>query len=275
MIKDPFITSTANPRIRQIRKLRERKERQQSGLFFAEGLRIVIEAAHQSAPIQSIITAPGLLTSQAGQKTIRELRQRGVEILEVGDDVFKSLATKEDPQGIAAVIRQEWFQLDQIQLEAGEVWVALDSVADPGNLGTILRTLDAVGGRGAILLDQSTDPYDPTAVRASMGALFSQKLVHVEFTEFAQWKKSRLVPVVGTSDKASEDYHFTRYPPGFILLMGSERHGLHEEALKLCDRVVRIPMNGISDSLNLSVATAIVLYEVFNQRRDQVMEGKS
>ncbi len=274
MIKDKFITSSANLRIKQIRKLRERKERQQSGLFYAEGLRIVIEAAHQGAPIQTVIIAPGLLTSPVGQKTVRELRQKGVEILEVGDDVFKSMAAKDDPQGIAAVISQQWMELEQVQVGPGHLWVGLDSVADPGNLGTILRTMDAVGGQGIILLDQSTDPYDPTAVRASMGALFSQKLVHVEFSQFATWKKSRHIFLVGTSDKARDDYHFTRYPPGFILLMGSERHGLGEEALALCDQVVRIPMAGISDSLNLAVATAIVLYEVFNQSRDQNEEGK-
>ncbi len=275
MIEDTLITSPANPRIKQFRKLRERKERQQSGLFFAEGLRIVIEAAHQAASIQTVITAPGLLTSQAGGKTIHQLRQQGVEILEVSEDVFRSLAMKEDPQGIAAVIHQAWTPLEQVHLEESTVWVALDSVADPGNLGTILRTMDAVGGEGIILLDQSTDPYDPTAVRASMGALFSQKLVGAKFGEFTDWKKRQQVHVVGTSDKASDDYHLSRYPSSLILLMGSERHGLSADALALCDQVVRIPMAGISDSLNLAVATAVVLYEVFNQRRDRVMEGKS
>ncbi len=190
MTKDSFITSTANPRIKQIRKLRERKERQQSGLFFAEGLRIVIEAAQQGAAIQTVIVAPGLLTSHSGLQSIRDLRQQGVEILEVDAEVFKSIALKDDPQGIAAVIRQEWLSLEQIQLERGDLWVALDSVADPGNLGTILRTLDAVGGKGVILLDQSTDPYDPTAVRASMGAVFSQKLAHAEFADFNGWKRN-------------------------------------------------------------------------------------
>jgi TrmH family RNA methyltransferase len=272
MSKDAFITSTANPRIKQIRKLRERKERQQSGLFLAEGLRIVIEAAHQGAPIQTVITAPGLLNSPIGQKTIRELRQKGVEILEVGDDVFKSLAQKDDPQGIAAVLLQQWMELEQVRVGSGELWVALDSVADPGNLGTILRTVDAVGGQGVILLDQSTDPYDPTAVRASMGALFSQKLVHVEFGQFAEWKKKHQIYITGTSDKARDDYHFSRYPSSLVLLMGSERHGLSEDTLALCDQVVRVPMNGINDSLNLAVATAIVLYEIFNQHRDPARE---
>lgn len=275
MNKETFISSTANPRIKQIRKLRERKERQQSGLFYAEGLRIVIEAAQQGASILTVITAPELLTSQAGKQVVGEMGHRNVEILEVGEEVFKSLALKDDPQGIAAVIRQAWLAIDQVRLSAKDLWIALDSVADPGNLGTILRTLDAVGGSGVILLDQSTDPYDPTSVRASMGAVFSQKLVHTDFQTFAAWKKGSGACVIGTSGAADEDYHQVRYPSEFVLLMGSERHGLSEDALKICDQVVSIPMSGRSDSLNLAIATAVVLYEVFNQRRDREREGNS
>jgi RNA methyltransferase, TrmH family len=140
-------------------------------------------------------------------------------------------------------------------------------VADPGNLGTILRTNDAVGGRGVVLLDHSTDPYDPTAARASIGALFSQRLVKAGLDEFAEWKHRQSVPLVGTSGAAQADYQDYRYPQALVVLMGSEREGLDEKHLRLCDQVVRIPMVGRSDSLNLAVATAVVLYEVFNQKR--------
>ncbi len=235
----------------------------------------MIEAAQQGAGIQSVVTAPALLTSLAGKQVVSELARRNVEILEVGEEVFKSLALKDDPQGIAAVIRQAWLPLEQVRLSAQNLWIALDSVADPGNLGTILRTVDAVGGSGVILLEQSTDPYDPTAVRASMGAVFSQKLVHSDFGTFAAWRKGSGACVIGTSGAAAEDYHQARYPSEFVLLMGSERHGLGEEALKLCDQVVSIPMSGRSDSLNLAVATAVVLYEIFNPRRDREREGNS
>ena len=131
-----------------------------------------------------------------------------------------------------------------------------------------MRTLDSVGGKGIILLDQSTDPYDPTAVRASMGALFSLSMVKSTFDHFAQWKKDNQINLVGTSGAALEDYHQTDYPSAFVLLMGSERQGLDEKHIHLCDQMVSIPMVGKSDSLNLAVSTAIVLYEVFNQRRD-------
>ncbi len=263
-----MITSAANERIKAIRKLHERKARQESGTFLIEGLRIVAEAVEQVAPVETLIVAPELLKSEFGWELVAAQRKKNVETLEVGVEVFRRLSVKEGPQGLAAVVRQQWHTLDKIHPRAGEVWVALDSVADPGNLGTILRTADAVGARGIILLDQSTDPYDPQAVRGSMGALFTQALVHAEFAQFVAWKQREGTAVIGTSDKAQADYHACRYPDPIVLLMGSERQGLQTHHLELCDAVVSIPMRGGSDSLNLAVATAVVLYEILNQRRD-------
>ncbi len=264
-----MITSSSNPQIKQIRKLRDRKERQRTGLFYIEGLRIVAEAAQQGARFETLITAPDLLTSAFGRDLVARLETAGTPVLPVSPEVFAVISMKEGPVGIAAVVRQRWEPLEQISIQPGQPWVALDSVADPGNLGAILRTLDAVGGSGVILLDHSTDPYDPTAIRASMGAVFTQRLVRASLSEFAALKKARSFPVVGTSDKASTDYHRCRYPPALILLMGSERQGLQPEHLALCDEVVAIPMLGSLDSLNLAVATGVVLYEIYNQRRDQ------
>lgn len=262
-----MITSSANPRIKQIRKLRERKERQASGLFYGEGLRLVAEAVEQSASIDTLIIAPDLLTSQFGRELADQVARQGVPVLEVSASVFETFSLKEGPAGMAALIRQQWARLEDIQPEPLATWVALDSVADPGNLGTILRTHDAVAGKGVILIDHSTDPYDPTAIRASMGAVFTQTLVRASFDEFALWKRERGAFLVGTSDKASTDYAGYTYPQRLVVLMGSERLGLQEQHLRLCDEVVAIPMRGSSDSLNLAVATGVVLYEIHNQRR--------
>ena len=267
-----IITSQANPKIKWIRKLHERKARQECGCFYAEGLRIVIEAVQLSAPIETLITAPELLTSLAGQTLLEEQRLNGVEILEVSPEVFQAIALKEAPVGIAAVIRQNWLALDEVQVLPGDLWVALEEVADPGNLGTILRTNDGVGGKGMILLDHSTDPYDPTAVRASMGALFSQHLVKTTFDEFVAWKQRSGVALVGTSGTSQTDYQAMTYPAELVVLMGSERSGLTKAQLNCCDAIVRIPMVGRSDSLNLAVATALVIYEVFHQKREQRKE---
>jgi TrmH family RNA methyltransferase len=261
------ITSSANPRIKSLRKLRERKYRQESGCFYAEGLRILVEAARQGAIIETLVVSPQLLTSTVGLALVEEQRRKGIEILEVSSAVFQSFALKDSPVGLAGVIRQQWLSLEEIQPGAGDLWVALDEVADPGNLGTILRTHDAVGGKGVILLGHATDPYDPSAARASMGALFSQYLVRASFEEFSAWKQKLNIPLIGTSDSAQIDYQKIHYPSSMVLLMGSERHGLDEAHVRLCDSMVRIPMVGTSDSLNLAVATAVVLYEIFNQRR--------
>jgi TrmH family RNA methyltransferase len=268
----PTITSSANEHIKALRKLHDRKARQESGLFLIEGLRIVAEAVEAGAPLDTLVVSFELLKSDFGQKLIAEIATRGVPLLEVSADVFKRFSVKEGPQGIAAVVRQQWTSLESIRVQAGTAessgtWVALDSVADPGNLGTIMRTHDAIGGKGVILLDQSTDPYDPSAVRGSMGALFTQALVRASLAEFADWKQQYGTAVVGTSDKAQVDYHAFRYPAALVLLMGSERQGLQPAHLALCDEVVSIPMTGKSDSLNLAVATAVVLYEIYNQRR--------
>lgn len=273
-----MITSLANEKIRAIRKLHERKARQESGLFTIEGLRIVAEALEQAeagrVKIETLVVAPELLKSSFGRDLVAEQASKGAAVLEVSAEVFDRISLKEGPQGLAAVVQQRWLPLRDARLAENRVmgsrtWVALDAVADPGNLGTILRTHDAVGGQGVILLDQSTDPYDPSSVRGSMGAVFTQRLVRASFEEFAEWKRSYGYPVIGTSDKARVDYHAFRYPQALVLLMGSERQGLQEHHLALCDEVVSIPMLGKSDSLNLAVATAVVLYEILNQRREK------
>lgn len=268
-----MITSLANPTIKDIRRLRERKERRDRKLAYVEGLRLVVEAVQVKVGIQSIIVAPDLLTSSVGQEAVELARQQNTEVIEVSADVFRSLAYKEDPQGLAAIIHQRWDSLDSLVLRPGSLWVALVEVADPGNLGTIMRTLDSVGGEGIILLDHSTDPYDPTALRASMGALFSLKMVKENLAEFRDWKNKNQVEVVGAAGDGDEDYHTSIFTDPMVLLMGSERQGFLPEHRTICDRIVRIPMAGRSDSLNLAVATAVILYEIYNHRRDK--KGRS
>jgi RNA methyltransferase, TrmH family len=260
------MVSASNPHIKLIRKLRSRKTREETGLFYIEGLRLVIEAIQSGIKMEYLVIAPGLLTSTFANHLINEQVIRSYPVHEVSDEIFKEFALKDRPQGLAAVAHQKWTSLDQI-LDDNQSWIALDAVQDPGNLGTILRTSDAVGDKGVILLDHATDPYDPTSVRASMGALFSQLVIRTDMNEFTQWKQAHNIPVIGTSGTAAQDYHIVDYPDPLILLMGSEKQGLQEIHMRLCDMIVKIPMVGRSDSLNLAVATAIILYEIFNQHR--------
>ena len=261
-----IISSITNPRIKYIRNLAHRQEREKSHLFFVEGIRLVAEAIQLHANIDTIVYAPILLKSQFGRDLVRQQEQQGISCLEVSADVFKSLSVKDGPQGLGALVQQHWEQLDSIQGNEGLCWIALDAAQDPGNIGTILRTSDAVGGAGLLLLGQCADPYDPSALRASMGAIFSQRLVKASFAEFAQWKHERGLTVIGTSDKGSVNYRTATYTRPLVLLMGSEREGLSVEQQALCDTMVQIPMVGRSDSLNLAIATGVVLYEILHQK---------
>jgi TrmH family RNA methyltransferase len=262
-----LISSRSNPAVKAIRALSSRKQRDSSRCFFADGLHLMAAAAQQQADIDTCVIAPELLTSAFGRELAQALAQGSAHVIEVTADVFQSLAAKDHMQGLGIVARQRWHDLASVRPVTGQCWVALDTVQYPGNLGTILRTCDAVGGAGVILLGNSTDPYDPAAVRASMGAVFSQRLVRASFAEFAAWCRRHNAAVVGTSPAAALDYQAVAYQPPLVLLMGSEPRGLAREQLALCDVVVNIPMVGHSDSLNLAVATGIMLYEIFNQQR--------
>jgi TrmH family RNA methyltransferase len=262
-----LISSRANPAIKQIRALATRKERERSGLFFVEGIRLVLEAVQVGAEVVQGVVAPDLLKGPAGREAVGLLRAREVPCLQVTAEVFAGLSAKEGPQGLGAVVRQRWEPLAAAGPGTGPGWVALDAVQDPGNLGTILRTGDAVGAAGVILVGPTTDPYDPAAVRASMGAIFTQRLVRATWAEFAAWKQEVDITLIGSSDKAAADYQAVAYCPPLVLFMGSERQGLSAEQQALCDLMVRIPMVGRSDSLNLAVATGVILYEIFNQQR--------
>nr|MBA2276126.1 RNA methyltransferase [Chloroflexia bacterium] len=262
--------SRSNARIKAIRGLRRRQERDAAGWFFVEGIRLVGEALQLRAPVETLVVAPGLLARHPfGQELVADYQRSGADLLEMSDDVFASLSTRDGPQGLGAVVRQRWHRLDDIE-PAGELaWVALEGVQDPGNLGTILRTSDAVGAGGVILLGHATDPYDPTALRASMGAIFAQRLIRTDPAELGAWSRRHHDAVVGTSDAAAADYTSIRYQRPTLLLMGSEREGLSPASQTLAGTMVRIPMVGRGDSLNLAVATAVMLYEVFNQCRNE------
>jgi TrmH family RNA methyltransferase len=262
-----LITSFANQNVKLIRKLEQKKYRQETGLFFIEGLRTVGEAIQTGASIDTLVVAPELLVSDFGKSLLDHPAIQNVERIEVSAEIYQKLAHKEGPQGIGAIVKQDWQAIDHIQVDSGDLWVALDAVSDPGNLGTIMRTAEAVGSRGIILLGHSTDPYDPTAVKASMGAIFSLELAQSDWDSFLIWEKKNQLTIVGTSDSAKTDYQKVEYRRPMILLMGSERHGLPEEMQAACDHVVFIPMEGRTDSLNLAVATGVMLYEIYNKTR--------
>jgi len=157
--------------------------------------------------------------------------------------------------------------LDQIDRSRADIWIVAQSMRDPGNLGTILRTGDAVGAGGLILVDECVDPFSVEAVRASMGALFTQQIAAARWAEFVAWLRSGPGQLVGTSLKATSDYQEPRYAAPTFILVGNEAQGLPPEYEAECDLLVKMPMRGKADSLNAAVATAVMAYEVLNQRR--------
>jgi TrmH family RNA methyltransferase len=263
------ITSRNHIFIKRIRALHTREEREHTSLYYVEGMRFVAQAARHNAHIETLVVCPTLLLNPFARKLASTIARSGVPTLEVTSEVLHSIALVDDPQGIGAVIRQRWQPLERVKLGGKLCWIAHDTVQSPGNLGSIIRTSDAVGGAGIILLGDSTDPYDPATVRASMGAMFTQRFVRTTSTDLARWKEPRKWLLVGTSPGATTDYRATDYTSApVILLMGGERKGLSPELQSICDVMVRIPMVGESDSLNIAVATGVMLYEVFNQRRE-------
>ncbi len=267
-----FISSRNNARIKAIRKLRHRHEREQTGSFLVEGIRLVSEAIQNGADVSEIIVAPDLLKSRFALGLVDAQRGVGTRILYVSADVFASISDRDHPQGLAAVAAQRWQALEHLTPTGQSLWVALDSVADPGNLGTIVRTADAVGAAGVMLLGRSTDPFDPAAVRASMGSIFTLQLIRSSADDLMAWTRQHGVLLVGTSPAATSDYLDVDYQRPLVLLMGSEREGLGDELQHACDQLVRLPMVGRADSLNLAVATGVVLYEILNQWRRQLAE---
>lgn len=258
------ISSKNNSYIKSIRHLKNKKFRDESGNYYLEGIKLIGEALEASAELESIIYCPGLLTSEFGWQSIREGEQVGIEILEVSEEVFNSFSHKERPQGIAAIGRQNWMDIKDLNSPDG-LWIVLINIQDPGNLGTIMRSLDGVGGRGVIIVDESTDAYHPTAVRSSTGALFHLKLCKITTSDLINWKSSTNIPFIGTICKEGTNFNKFKYPDNMGLVMGSEQKGLKNNIIDICDGLVTIPMGGSVDSLNLACAASIVMFEIFQK----------
>ncbi|KAB2920575.1 MAG: RNA methyltransferase [Hyphomicrobiaceae bacterium] len=257
------VTSLQNERVKFIRSLEMRKVRRETGLFVAEGASVLIAARDAGWKPQTLAFLAGSASSGIAKQLLRWAEGAGAECLEVSQAVLAKLAAKENPQTVLAVFAQRWVAEPEPERVADDaVWLALESVRDPGNLGTIIRTADAVGASGVVLIGASCDPYSREAVRATMGSVFSVPLVRMEASGFLAWLPRWRGDVVGTHLSAQEDFRAGDYRAPTLLLMGSEGPGLSESLARGCTRLVKIPMAGRLDSLNLAVATALVLYEI-------------
>ncbi|WP_317992502.1 TrmH family RNA methyltransferase [Bartonella gliris] len=257
------ITSLSNPIIKDLKALNQKKNRNREGVFMAEGLKLVIDALNLGWTIKTLIFSKSKLGNTAIENVAARTVASGGFVIKASQKVMESLTRRDNPQTVVGIFKQQWQTLERIKKLTEDVYIALDRVRDPGNLGTIIRTADAVGAKGVILIGETTDPFSPETVRATMGSIFSVPLYRIDESAFLNWSKNFEGMVVGTHLKGDVDYRKVDFKNGpILLLMGNEQQGLSDILANRCDQLVRIPQSGRADSLNLAVATAIMLYEI-------------
>ncbi|MEK6255809.1 MAG: RNA methyltransferase [Chloroflexota bacterium] len=256
-----MINSRQNSKIKQIRAMKQRKHRTASGLFVVEGLHHVGEALEADAKLEYVVYTPELLGNEFGQQLIDNLNNKGIPCYETDAEILTGLSDKDNPQGLLAVAKQTNTMLSNLTAQSSPWIVALVEPQDPGNLGTIMRTIDSVGASALVIIGEGVDIYHPKAVRASMGSLFWHPVIRASFSEFADWASKSKYHVYGSTSNGGEQVQGNlgvAHPS--VLLLGSEREGLSAAHLEMCERVFQIPMQGRATSLNLAVAAGVLLY---------------
>lgn len=264
-----LISSSSNALPKRIRALANKKTRQQERAFVVEGMQPVWRAAESHWAIETLALSPTAMQQPVVAKMAANLEQGGTRVVCMAGDVFNRLSDRDGPSGVMAIVRMETTPLRHLKAAKSDVWILLHRVHNPGNLGTILRTVDATGCAGVILCGDSTDPFSPVAVKSSMGSVFNVPIViESEFRAVRDWATMNSVHLVGASGPADNAHwhHEWQTPVGIVL--GNEGDGLPGDMLKQMDSTVRIPMTGTAESLNLSIAAAVLMYEAKRARID-------
>lgn len=257
------VTSLANPLVKDIKALALKKFRDQQNAFMAEGLKLVIDALDLGWTIKTLIFAKSALGNAAVEKVAARTVALGGDVLEVSEKVLTAITRRDNPQAVVGVFSQRFVPLKDVRPKGNDVWVALDRVRDPGNLGTVIRTVDAVGAKGVILVGETTDPFSLETVRATMGSIFAVPVAKTNPEAFLAWRKDFAGTVAGTHLKGAVDYRSVDFGNRPVLLvMGNEQQGLPDNLADACDKLLRIPQAGRADSLNLAVATGVMLFEI-------------
>lgn len=263
MVVPKLITSLQNERVKAIRALEMRKERKDTGLFVAEGTSLLVTARDNGFTPETLVYRTGSDMGGIAQGLAAWALKSGVECLEVSEAVLGKLSSKDNPQSMLGVFKQRWAEPPAASRVPREsVWLALEEVRDPGNLGTIIRTADAVGAAGIVLIGNCCDPYSHECVRATMGSVFAVPLARMQREAFLKWIEGWHGDIVGTHLEGAGDFRTAQYRAPTLLVMGSEGPGLSNALTAACTKLVKIPMAGTLDSLNLAVATALVLYQI-------------
>ena len=256
------ITSFSNETVKRLRALRDKKARKAEGLFLAEGLRILAEARDSGMLPEIIAYSPAGGLHPLAADIITAAEAKGGDVIETSPDILSKMSGKDNPQAIIGAYRQPDTDLAAIDRSAAPLWIVAQALRDPGNIGTILRTGDATGAGGLILLDESADPWSVEAVRASMGAIFTQQVATARWEEFVPWLRSGPGQLIGTTLNTANDYLDSSYEQPCFLLIGNESQGLPASYEAECDLLVKMPMMGRADSLNAAVAAAVMAFQI-------------
>lgn len=256
------VTAFSNATVKRLRSLRDKKARKAEGLFLAEGLRIIAEARDSGRLPEIVMFSPDGARHKLAAEIIAATEAAGGDAIETTPDILSKTSGKDNPQMLVAAYRQPDTGLNVLDRSKAPLWFVAQALRDPGNIGTILRTGDAVGAGGLILIDDSADPYSVEAVRASMGAIFTQQVAKASWGEFVAWLRSGAGQLVGTSLNTDQDYLGVDYQAPCFLLIGNEQQGLPQAYEEECDLLVKIPMAGRADSLNAAVAAAVMAFQV-------------
>ncbi|MDC0887135.1 RNA methyltransferase [Altererythrobacter sp.] len=256
------ITGFSNPTVKSLRSLRDKKHRKREGKFLAEGLRLLTDARESGRVPETLVMAEGRGPHPLLAALERDVIASGGEVIETSDDILAKITGKSNPQAVAGVFTEWDTGLDRIDRSSAPIWLVAQALRDPGNLGTMLRTGDAVGAGGLILIDDCADPFSVEAVRASMGAIFTQQVVQSRWEPFIAWQHEGPGQLVAASLRDAVPYRSAPYQAPCLIMVGNESQGLPEEYEAACDLRVTMPMLGKADSLNAAVAGAVLAYEV-------------
>jgi TrmH family RNA methyltransferase len=251
----------------EIKRLQDdRAHRDARRSFFVEGVRNVVHAIESGFRIETLVYSEKLLIVPIARRLVRARCRSGTPTLDVTPEMFRQVSMTPRASGVGAVVAQRWSPLHHASPKAGLCWVVLEAVRSEGNLGSLIRTSEAVGGAGFILAGPRIDPYSPAVVRASMGAVFRQAFIRTNDRSLGNWVRRHRIRVVGAAPGGRADLHRFNYPRPTLLVLGEERQGLSHAQRDLCSDLVRIPMVGAADSLNLAVAGSLLMYEIYRAR---------
>ncbi|GMN02592.1 TrmH family RNA methyltransferase [Erythrobacter sp. MTPC3] len=256
------ITGFSNPTVKYLRSLRDKKHRKRAGQFLVEGLRLLEDARESGRIPRQIVMAENRDPHPLIERLEAEIAASGGEIIETSPDILTKITGKSNAQSVVGVFDEWDTALDRINCEAAPIWLVAQALRDPGNLGTMLRTGDAVGAGGLILIDDCADPFSAEGVRASMGAVFTQSLAQARWEDFVPWLRGGAGQLVAASLRDAVPYRGASYEAPCFILVGNESQGLPEDYEAECDLRVTMPMRGRADSLNAAVAAAVLAYEV-------------